>query len=96
MDFQGLIPPEDWEKTPQSVQMLVRSLLEQVQALQVEVKTLREHLGQTSRNSSRPPSSDPPEMPKRERVPSGRRPGGQPGHKGISRSFTASERGHPR
>jgi len=51
MDLQGLITPEDWEKTPKAVQMLFQSLLEQVQGLQAEVNMLRERIGQTSRNS---------------------------------------------
>ena len=60
------ISPEDWARTPPAVQALVITLWEQVKALQAEVGELREQLGQTSRNSSRPPSSDPASMPKRE------------------------------
>ena len=49
--------------------------------------TGREQLQQDSRTSSRPPSSDPPQAlttrPRRE--PTGRRPGGQPGHEGHAR-----------
>jgi transposase len=54
----------------------------QLQALQVQVTELQARLGQTSQNSSRPPSSDPPGAPPRpERPPSGRKRGGQLGHK---------------
>ena len=86
-----LISPEDWARTPKAVQMLVITLWEQGQALHAEVSALREQLGQTSQNSSRPPSADPPDTPKRKRKPSGRKPGGQPGHKGAGRSLKPIE-----
>ena len=68
------IPPQDWAKTPLSVQVVVvmlwqenqmlkeqvQQLQEQVTRLQAEVEQLRERVNQTSRNSSKPPSSDPP------------------------------------
>ncbi len=50
-----------------------------------EVKALRARVGQTSRNSNRPPSSDPPWISPLRRPPSGRKPGGQPGHEGHGR-----------
>ncbi len=52
--------------------------------LQTEVRRLRDAAAQTSRNSSRPPSSDRPEKPKPKslRKKSGRKTGGQPGHPG--------------
>jgi len=49
------------------------------------IAALEARLGQTSQTSSRPPSSDPPGTPRRHQPPSGRRPGGQPGHPGHSR-----------
>lgn len=92
------IPEEDWNQTPPAVRMLVESLLEQVEtlakaneALQAEVNRLREQLDQNSRNSSRPPSSDPPDTPQRKRKPSGRQRGGQPGHKGRTRELVPIE-----
>ena len=54
-------------------------------ALARRVAALEARLAQTSQTSSRPPSSDPPGTPRPRRVPSGRRPGGQPGHPGHHR-----------
>ena len=53
--------------------------------LQARVATLEARLGQNSQNSSRPPSSDPPTVARARRSPSGRKPGGQPGHEGQRR-----------
>jgi transposase len=56
--------------------------------LHERVRELEARLGQTSANSSRPPSSDPPQAPARPQVPpSGRRRGGQPGHRGVPRAL---------
>lgn len=93
------IAEEDWNCTPPAVQTLVLSLWQQVQILQTQVETLqvevtelRERLGQTSRNSSRPPSSDPPDAPPRpQRTPSGRKRGGQKGHRGHGRRLKPPE-----
>ncbi len=57
------ISEHDWEKTPPAVQALVRDLIDMVQALSIEVQELRVRVNQTSRNSSKPPSSDPPHVP---------------------------------
>lgn len=58
-----------------------------VEALRAEVADLKRQLGQNSRNSSKPPSSDSPFVkpaPKSLRPKSGRKPGGQPGHPGST------------
>jgi transposase len=61
-------------------------------ALQARVRELEARLGQTSSNSSRPPSSDPPHVPpKRRPRPSGRNRGGQPGHRGAFRALLPVE-----
>jgi transposase len=56
------------------------------------IRELEAQLGQTSANSSRPPSSDPPQAPPRPKAPpSGRQRGGQPGHRGTCRGLLPSE-----
>jgi transposase len=61
---------------------------EQIAALRAEMDELKRRIGQSSRNSSMPPSSDPPGAPKRAaREGSGRKPGGQPGHEGHRRAM---------
>jgi transposase len=65
-----------------------------VQRLEATVHDLTERLQHDSRTSSRPPSSDLPQAigrrPRHE--PSGRRPGGQPGHEGHTRALVPIER----
>lgn len=64
-------------------------LLAETTALKAENAELRRQLGQNSSNSSKPPSSDSPaDREKRPApAPSGRRRGGQPGHKGTKREL---------
>ena len=93
------ITEEDWHDTPFAVQAVVVTRWQQVQAVQaqvevleIEVAQLREWLGQHSRNSSRPPSSDAPDAPpRRKRTPSGRKRGGQKGHRGHGRRLNPPE-----
>ncbi|HJT90599.1 MAG TPA: IS66 family transposase [Mycobacterium sp.] len=66
---------------------MVSDLQAMVEALQAEVADLKRQLGQSSRNSSKPPSSDSPFVkpaPKSLRRKSGKKPGGQPGHPGST------------
>jgi transposase len=66
---------------------LVALQAEQIAELRAEVAELRRRLGQNSRNSSKPPSSDSPFVkpaPKSLRRKSGRKPGGQSGHPGST------------
>jgi transposase len=59
-----------------------------IQQLEARVEKLERQLASNSRNSSRPPSSDPAlRPPKRGKDPSGRKPGGQPGHEGHGREL---------
>jgi transposase len=71
---------------------LVVGQAERIEQLEAEVADLRRQLGQNSRNSSRPPSSDSPFAkpgPKSLRMRSGRKPGGQPGHPGSTLALVA-------
>ena len=63
-----------------------------IAALERENAELKARLGRDSRNSSRPPSSDPPgSRPKPRGEPGQRRPGGQPGHPGHHRPLLPPE-----
>lgn len=85
------VSTEEWAATPPVVQELVLSLLATVQQLTHRMAGLEERQRQTSRNSSKPPSSDPPSAPPRaQRTPSGRKRGGQKGHKGHGRKLKAA------
>jgi transposase len=93
MDSQIPFPPEIWERIPPEAQAYIRALASRVAALEATVQQLREQVQQPSRTSSRPPSSDPPQAlgkrPRRE--PTGRRPGGPPGHEGQARALVPVE-----
>ena len=69
-----------------SLSAVVEALQGQVAALESRMEELESRLRQSSRNSSRPPSSDglakPPPKPRSRRRRSGRKPGGQPGSEG--------------
>jgi transposase len=82
------------------------SLLEQLATLHLENAALRAEnavlrervgelearLGQNSSNSSRPPSTDPPQAPPRPKArSSGPKRGGQPGHRGTYRALLPVE-----
>ena len=56
--------------------------------LHERIRELEARLGQNSSNSSRPPSTDPPQAPPRQKAPAtGRKRGGQPGHRGAYRAL---------
>ncbi|MFM7267617.1 MAG: IS66 family transposase [Cyanobium sp.] len=62
-------------------------------ALATELAQLRERIGRSSRNSSKPPSSDGPGFkPSERRKGSGRKRGGQPGHPGSGPELLSIER----
>ena len=52
------ITDRDWEATPPAVRALVTQLISQLETLSARVAQLEEQLGRSSRNSSKPPSSD--------------------------------------
>ena len=65
---------------------------ERIKMLEARLAALEERLKQTSRTSSRPPSSDPPSAPaRRKRAHSGRPAGGQVGHAGHGRPLLPVE-----
>jgi hypothetical protein len=93
----------DWTSTPLAVQGVVLALWQEREKLQqqltevqqqlhqlhAEVEKLREQTQKNSQNSSKPPSTDPPQ--RRAYPPqttSGRKKGGQPGHPGTGRKDT--------
>ena len=69
----------------------MRALETHVAALEGMLQALQEQLNQTSRNSSRPPSSDPPHTVRPRRPRTHRRRGGQPGHPGHTRTLVPVE-----
>lgn len=101
METPARIPADIWERIPPEAQAYIRALearltafeaLEaRLQVLQEQVRTLEEQLKQHSRNSSRPPSSDPPQSQPSKRSRSKRRRGGQPGHRGQTRTLIPVE-----
>jgi transposase len=56
-----------------------------------EVRALKAQLAKNSTNSSKPPSTDPPGVERPKGSSSGRKPGGQPGHKGHRRELIPVE-----
>jgi transposase len=63
----------------------IARLEERVARQDERIAKLEREAKRSSRNSSQAPSQDPPSAPKRGKDPSGRRPGGQPGHEGKGR-----------
>jgi transposase len=79
------LPVELWEQIPPAAQAAIQAFVqhyeEQLAALQDQIADLQQRLGQNSTNSSRPPSTDGPDIKRRPPSPSsGRKRGGQRGH----------------
>ena len=77
-----------------AVALLLRigELVEANQRLEARVAELERRLSRSSRNSSLPPSQDPPSaLPRPRRPGSGRTPGGQPGPEGKYRRLLPPE-----
>jgi transposase len=99
MDAFPPLPPEIWDRTPPVAQEMILAqaaalaqLRAEITQLKATVEELAQRLGRNSHNSSQPPSADSPQPPKRSRRdPSGRRPGGQPGHEGQTRVLVPVE-----
>jgi len=101
------ISEADWIATPvgvragflelvsqcQKQQQEIEQLSVQLTALATELASLRERIGRSSRNSSKPPSSDGPGFkPPERRKGSGRKRGGQQGHPGSGPELLSIER----
>ncbi len=69
----------------------IAQLMAQVEALSARVAELEARLSQNSSNSSKPPSSDAPGSRRESKKRTGRRAGGQPGHKKHERALLAPQ-----
>jgi transposase len=77
------IPADLWDAIPPALRPAIAAV---VTGLEARVADLEARLNQTSANSSRPPSADPPHAkPAPPRIPSGKPKGGQPGHRKADR-----------
>lgn len=86
MERPGCIPQATWDVIPPEAQAVVAVVIAafeaRIAAQDARIAELEARLRQNSSNSSRPPSSDPPHLkPAPKPRPSGRRRGGQPGHR---------------
>src|SRR5512133_3000644 len=83
------IPEPLWSTVPPEAQAALRIRFEM---LERRIADLEERLNTNSTNSSKPPSSDPPSVKRRPpTVPSGKKRGGQPGPKHLSRPLVPPE-----
>jgi transposase len=84
------LPQAIWDTLSPDAQAAVGAL---VRSFERRIADLEERLGKDSTNSSKPPSSDPPSVKRRPPAPaSGRKRGGQPGHRRQSRALVPPER----
>lgn len=81
------ISEAEWETLSTGVRFVITSLYSEVQSLRRDVRELQARLNLNSKNSSKPPSSDPPGMERQVKKPSGKSSGGQPGHIGHHRAL---------
>jgi transposase len=72
--------------------MRIGELVEANRRLEARVAELEDRVNRSSRNSSLPPSADPPSLPPRSSKGSGRKPGGQSGHPGSTRMLVGPDR----
>lgn len=83
MGERWLAVTKDWrDERIAYLEALAERQARQIETLLARVSELEEQLRRSSSNSSKPPSSDGPKKKKNRplHVPSGKRPGGQPGH----------------
>lgn len=89
LSMKALTPEEAlaiYQAGPEAVVKALCELSAAVERLERRVSELEQQLAKNSRNSSKPPSSDGYMKPHPQslRKPSGRKPGGQPGHEGTT------------
>ena len=86
---QPPLPQSLWEELSSEAQAAVSVL---VHSFERRIADLEERLNKNSTNSSKPPSSDPPSVKRRPPTPaSGKKRGGQPGHKRQARPLVPPE-----
>src|SRR5260370_37016042 len=86
------IPESLWKTVPPEAQAAILGV---ITSLEKRISDLEARLNQNSTNSSKPPSSDSPAVKVKRRPPalsSGRKRGGQPGHKRHTRALVPPER----
>lgn len=69
----------------------IKTLTKTVETQAKRIAALEDRVGRDSSNSSRPPSSDSPYKRSPPKAPSGRKPGGQPGHPGSTRHLLKAQ-----
>src|SRR3954467_6498955 len=83
------IPEPLWDTVPPEAQAAIRALLT---TFERRIAELEERVNKNSTNSSKPPSSDPPSVKRRPPTPvSGKKRGGQPGHRHHPRALVPPE-----
>ena len=89
MTDQPPLPQALWDTLSTEAQAAVSALVE---SFERRIAELEQRLGRNSTNSSRPPSSDPPSVKRRPPAPaSGKKRGGQPGHRRHARPLVPPE-----
>ena len=93
-ELMAAISPEEWAQVPASILELIQELVRRMDRLEKEVVELRaenellkEQLAKTSGNSSLPPSKNPLNFKPNRKEPTGKKRGGQLGHKGHERKL---------
>jgi transposase len=76
----------------QGLEATVAMQQERVREFEERVRELEARLGLNSTNSSKPPSSDPPGVVRPPKKPTGKKRGGQKGHRGHHRKCTEADR----
>src|SRR5215210_1823002 len=89
MTEQPPLPQSIWDQLPPEAQAAVSVL---VQSFARRITDLEERLNKNSTNSAKPPSTDPPSVKRRPPTPaSGKKRGGQPGHRHHPRALVPPE-----